>query len=72
MHEVWSMGPPLQPLRFEKVGAQVGVQGQAGEVVGEGQELRGELWNPLAGILPAGPQKQVTFSLLPYPISGEM
>lgn len=44
----WSMGSPLEPLRFEKVGAQAGLKGQAGEIVGEDQELRRQLWSPLA------------------------
>lgn len=38
--EVWSRSPPLKPLKFEKVGVQVGLKGQLGEVVGEDQELR--------------------------------
>lgn len=33
--KVWNRSPPLEPLKFEKVGAQAGVRGKLGRLLGK-------------------------------------
>lgn len=65
----WSAGCPLEPLRFEKVGARAGLRGRAREVVGEGRAEKAAS-EPLGLVpLPAGLQEQLA---PPSPIRGEV